>query len=100
MHNDGLGGVAGQMEARVVPSLLDTSSVHTRTHGDFVVHTGCPAIFSLLSTAVFVCCVYVCPRSKPHVLDGKGGRLSSKKRLPAFILVRSLFPVMDLGSTF
>ena len=55
-----------------------------------------------LSTAVLcvLCVLCVCPRSKPHVFDGKGGRLSSKKRLPAFILVRSLFPVMDLGSTF
>ena len=61
----------------VVPSLLDTSSVHTRAHTVIVfVHAVCPAIFSLFLWTVV--CVYVCPRSKPHVLDGKGGRVSSK----------------------
>ena len=48
----------------------DTSSVHTRAHTVIVfVHAVCPAIFSLFLWTVV--CVCVCPRSKPHVLDGK-----------------------------
>ena len=94
--DDGLG--VWQAKCKQVSFRLSwTPRPSTCVRGDFLSIPDAQPFSVSLRTVVCACCV--CPKSKPHVLDGKVVDCPPS-RLPAFILVCSVLPVMDFGSTF